>query len=119
MPRVCLNCAARVLFPPGVGPAQDMEDSGEVPGTGDLLTQDDPVDPCLPVADVANTQDDSYLGSWVAEVSIVHKGECVGLGWEWVVVGVLAMLDLLLRFVSCSCGRCRCSCDCCGEFSSL
>ncbi len=53
---------------------QDMEDSGELPNSGDIIAQADPVDPCLPVADVSNTQDDLYLGSWVCEVSVIHQG---------------------------------------------
>lgn len=52
---------------------QDMEDSGELPNSGDVISQSDPVDPCMPVADVSNTQDDSYLGSWACEVSVIHQ----------------------------------------------
>jgi hypothetical protein len=52
---------------------QDMEDSGDVMNKGSVLEQFDAVDPCRPVSDVSNTQDDGYIGSWVAEVSVVHR----------------------------------------------
>ena len=34
---------------------------------------EDPVDPCRPVADVSNSQDAQYLGSWVAEVALAYE----------------------------------------------
>ncbi len=75
---------------------QDIEDSGDIIAKGAVVEQTDPIDPCLPVSDVSNTQasctrpvlcdarlsqfvsvtvlqNDGYLGSWVAEVSVVHR----------------------------------------------
>jgi hypothetical protein len=69
---------------------QDMEDSGDVPGARDVLEQSDPIDPCRPVMDVSNTQDESYVGSWVSEVSVVHKGRL--LCWPSVLLSCFPLL---------------------------
>ena len=51
---------------------QDLLDSGDV-YDGEFIKPVDPVDPCRPVADVSNSLNDAYLGSWVAEVSVVKR----------------------------------------------
>jgi len=53
-------------------PPQDLEDSGDVQG-GEFIMPEDPVDPCRPIADVSNSQDAQYLGSWVAEVAMAYE----------------------------------------------
>lgn len=53
-------------------PPQDLEDSGDIQG-GEFIMPEDPVDPCRPVADVSNSQDAQYLGSWVAEVALAYE----------------------------------------------
>ncbi len=35
---------------------QDIEDSGDIIAKGAVVEQSDPIDPCLPISDVSNTQ---------------------------------------------------------------
>lgn len=51
---------------------QDLEDVGDF-DAGEFVIPDEPVDPKKPVADVSNSGNPEYLGSWVSEVSLAYR----------------------------------------------